>query len=88
MTNRSGWCAPAFGLQHTRSQHVACRSAVCGCEDFGGHESLSTEGRKVLAMRGETWEDGRTNQDGPGPAALTAGGSQGLARTLVRSAEL
>lgn len=29
-----------------------------------------------------------TNEDGPGPAASTAGGSQGLARTLVRSAEL
>lgn len=37
MTNRSGWCAPAFGLQHTKLQHVACRSAVCCCEDFGGH---------------------------------------------------
>ena len=34
----SGWCSPAPGMTHTRREHVACRSRVCDCEAFGGHE--------------------------------------------------
>ena len=80
MTTLGGWCQPAPGCTHTEREHVACRSRVCGCEAFGGHESVSTEGETVLAIIGATWDNGGTNQDGPRPAASTAGSSRGLAR--------
>ena len=38
MTTLGGWCQPAPGCTHTERQHVACRSLVCRCEAFGGHE--------------------------------------------------
>jgi hypothetical protein len=44
----------------------------------------------ALEIRGNgvrTWENGGTNTDGPGPAALTAGGSQGLADEALRSVD-
>lgn len=72
MTNRSGWCAPAFGLQHTKLQHVACRSAVCGCEDFGGHVRnaqravVDSESPRHAPQNGADFRyAGITNQDGP-----------------------
>lgn len=44
--------------------------------------------RKPYAMRvsgAKVWDNGGTTKDGPGPAASTAGGSQGLADRHVRS---
>ena len=38
MTTLGGWCQPAPGCTHTEREHVACRSLVCRCEAFGGHE--------------------------------------------------
>ena len=39
----SGWCSPAPGTSHTAAQHKGCRSRVCGCEAFGGHEKSPNE---------------------------------------------
>ena len=66
MSSKSGWCSPAPGCTHTQREHVSCRSEVCEREAFGGHESVSTEEQTVLAMSGATWDNGGTNQDGPG----------------------
>ena len=43
MTTLGGWCQPAPGCTHTERQHVACRSRVCGCEAFGGHETPAAD---------------------------------------------
>ena len=38
MTSKSGWCSVAPGTVHTEQQHRACRSSLCRCEEYGGHE--------------------------------------------------
>ena len=51
----SGWCSAPAGA---RPQHGQCRSAVCSCRcHLENGESLSTEGRKVLAMSAQTCEN-------------------------------
>lgn len=79
MTTRSGWCSPSFGLPHTRRQHVACRSAVCGCEEFGGHEKPVVDrdsASKVLASAPSMWEnesgpEGASTPESPGLTCIT-----------------
>lgn len=59
---KTGWCT-AIGA----AQHAACRRPeTCSCECHRNGESLSTEGRKVLAMSAQRCENSPTNQDGPG----------------------
>lgn len=92
MTTQSGWCSPAWGLTHTKGQHLACKSPVCQCPEFGGHEKpvADRDSRTTaVAFGGEVRNNIRTNQDGPG-------GSQrelqavvpGPRPTRTRSAEL
>ena len=43
MTSKSGWCSVAPGTVHTEQQHRACRSSLCRCEEYGGHEKPVVE---------------------------------------------
>ena len=54
MTTLGGWCQPAPGCTHTERQHVACRSRVCGCEAFGGHEKSPNQAQQSGSGNFET----------------------------------
>ena len=94
MTRLSGWCSGPNGC-NSLADHTTCADRMarglltfgCGCEDWGRHpkqaETPAVERDSVRA----TWEDGGTNQDGPRPAALTAGSSRGLADTALGSVD-
>ena len=54
MTTLGGWCQPAPGCTHTEREHVACRSKVCRCEAFGGHEKSPNQAQQSGSGRFET----------------------------------
>ena len=80
MTRTSDWCHLG---QHDACTSPFCRCA-CGCEK---RETRSTKGETVPGSSGESWDTCPTNQDGPRPAASTAGSPRGLADSTLRSVD-
>ena len=73
-----GWCQVAPGTVHTERQHVGCRSKVCECQAFGGHEK--TPDALVLSGSGRSGRVNFEKQSGPDQRELIE-----AHRPLVRS---
>ena len=77
MTTLGGWCQPAPGCTHTERQHVACRSRVCGCEAFGGHERPVVERETALVPVDSDTRRGPVRANGTDPLATVSTGPKG-----------
>lgn len=82
--SKFGWC---FGPEGAIGDHDSCPYEIgadgailrCGCPCHTGASDQD------FALQG--WENGGPTTDGPGPAALTAGSSQGLAEPTRSSTD-
>ena len=75
MTTLGGWCQPAPGCTHTERQHVACRSLVCRCEAFGGHEKSPNQAQQSGSERFDQVESGAERRS---PSRVLGGPQPGL----------
>ena len=89
MTRLSGWCAPAPGMSHTRREHLACRSEVCGCPEHGGHQRpvVDSESRlTTVALVAPRWDNGHAASTANEAARATAAKrSPGQSEPLIGS---